>query len=93
MKKRVKEESFAKLHIQRFGLACGIITALSVFFLNVLGLYGFFPFSNMFIADMYGSFGFAFKWPNLLLGSVYSFIDAFIGGAIFAWLYNVIGSK
>ena len=78
----------AKLNELRFALAGGIVLAICIAFTTLFGLVGYFPFSNMLIADMYGRFGYSLSWPKVLLAPIYGFIDTFILVYIFAWIYN-----
>jgi len=35
--------------------------------------------------------GYSLSWGGGLIGLIWGFVDGFIGGAIFAWLYNKLG--
>ena len=87
-KKKIGVRKNSSLDILKFGLSCGILISLVVFFTTIAGMWGFFPFVNMIILDVYGRFGHNLELPNLLLATVYSFIDGFIVGVIFATIYN-----
>lgn len=75
------------LSVRNFALALGIT---SVIFIMVLG-----SMSMIFdigggmvesIASVYA--GFNDSVPGILIGSIWAFIDGFVGGALFAWIYN-----
>jgi hypothetical protein len=78
-----------KLDIRAFGLSLGIIWAIGSFLLGILAtLSG----QGKEIVDIIGSFyiGYAATIKGSLIGAVWAFIDAFIGGALLAWLYNKV---
>jgi hypothetical protein len=86
-------EKFLKFHPVKFGLACGIVSAIFVFITTIAGIYswlGGFPLWNALILDIYGSLGFDISWLGALLGALFAFIDGFILAIIFAWIYNKI---
>jgi len=87
VKKKVVSRNLS-LHTLKFALACGIVTAVTVLLTTIAGMWGYFPFSNMIILDIYGRFGHSLELPRALLATVYSFLDAFIGAWIFAAIYN-----
>lgn len=88
VKKKIEKKNFAKLSVTGFALTGGIMTALAVASLAIPGMWGYFPFSNVAIYDLYGAFGHSLSWPNVLLGIIYSFIDGAIGFGLFAFIYN-----
>ncbi len=81
-----------KLHVLAFALAAGIIWAVGAFCLALLSLYWDIatPIVEL-IASGYK--GYAATWSGGLFGALWGFADAFIGCAIFAWLYNVLAKK
>jgi len=90
----MKNHTFEKITLDleinsiKFGLAGGILIAICIALISSAGLYGYFPFNNMFIADIYSNFGYTLAWPNVVLGTVYGFINGFILTFIFAHIYN-----
>ena len=79
-----------KLDAVKFGVAGGIITAISVFLTGLMAL--LFPgaissFTNFF-NQLYGFFGFQANFFVLLVMSILSFIDGFILTWIFALIHN-----
>jgi len=78
---------YAKLNSVKFGLAFGILTALSmlIFALWVLVSGNNGEFVN-FIGDFYE--GYDTSPLGMILGIIYGFVDGFLGGLVFAWIYN-----
>ena len=78
-----------KLNIKAFALTCGILWGLGLFFLT----WWLIPFGGAtreptLIGKVY--LGYTVSPIGSVIGLVYAFFDALIGGAIFAWLYNKI---
>ncbi len=76
-----------KLNVKAFALACGIIWGLGLFFLT----WWFIAFDGAtreptFIGRIYR--GYTICPIGSVIGLVYAFFDALVGGALFAWLYN-----
>lgn len=76
-----------RLNIKAFALACGLIWALGVFFLTwwIIAFEGAtqekFGIGRIYI-------GYSISPVGSIIGMIWGFFDALIGGAIFAWLYN-----
>ncbi len=81
-----------KLNVKAFALACGILWGLGLFVLTwwVIAFDGSTSEITM-IGRLYR--GYTISPLGSLLGLLYGFIDAFIGGAILAWLYNLIAGR
>ncbi len=78
-----------KLNIKAFALTCGILWAMGLFFLTWwLIAFGGSAGEPTFISKVY--LGYTVSPIGSVIGLVYAFFDALIGGAIFAWLYNKI---
>jgi hypothetical protein len=78
-----------KLNIKSFALSCGIVWGLGLFLLT----WWFIAFDGAtgeptLIGKLYR--GYTVSPIGSVIGLVYAFFDALIGGAIFAWLYNKI---
>lgn len=78
-----------KLNVKAFGLACGLIWGLGLFFLTwwVIAFEGATQQITM-IGHLYR--GYRISPMGSIIGLVWGFFDALIGGAVFAWLYNLL---
>ncbi len=79
-----------KLDVKAFALTCAVVWGLGLFALTWWiiafdGITGEIPF----IGRVYR--GYSISPLGSFIGLVWAFIDAGIGGAIFAWLYNQLG--
>lgn len=90
-KKRSKKEHTG-LNAVKFGLALGILGALCVFLTTALGSIGLFEnyvdLSAKWLYSVYGFIGYRLSFVGAILGAIYSFIDCFIIGWVFATIYN-----
>ena len=76
-----------KLNVKAFALACGILWALGVLILTwYLILLEGASDDKLFLGRFY--LGYRVTPVGSLIGMVWAFFDAGVGGAIFAWLYN-----
>lgn len=78
-----------KLNVKAFALACGLIWGVGLFALTwwlimLEGATG----EKLGIGRFY--IGYNVSALGSLIGMVWAFADAFIGGGIFAWLYNLL---
>ncbi|MGC9324687.1 MAG: bacteriophage holin [Desulfomonilia bacterium] len=77
-----------KLNIRAFALSCGLVWGVGLFVLTwwiiMLGGIGTEIFPLTYIYP-----GYYITPVGSLVGMVWAFIDGLIGGAVFAWLYNV----
>jgi hypothetical protein len=85
-----------RLSLKALALAGGILWALALFMTGVANLiwpgYGE-GFLKM-IASVYPGYHAACSIGDLIVGTLYAFIDGAIGGLFFGWLYNLfIGKK
>jgi hypothetical protein len=78
-----------KLNIKAFALTCAIIWGLGLFFLTwwIIAFEGATGHATV-IGKLY--LGYTVSPIGSIIGLIYAFVDALIGGAIFAWLYNKI---
>lgn len=81
-----------KLNVKAFALACGLIWGLGLFLLTwwliaIEGVTEEVPF----IGRIYR--GYNISPLGSVIGLIWALIDGAIGGAIFAWLYNLISSR
>ena len=76
-----------KLDVKAFGLACGILWAVAYAFLAVLTMTnGYGSEITTFLAKYY--LGSGATPQGVVIGAVWAFADAGIGGIVRAWLYN-----
>jgi hypothetical protein len=80
-----------KFNVKAFALTCGIVWAFGLF----AGTWWIMAFEGStgektWIGLFYR--GYNISAVGSFIGLVYAFFDGLIGGAIFAWLYNAIGS-
>jgi hypothetical protein len=81
-----------KLNIKAFALTCSLIWGFGLFALTwwIMAFEGQ-TGEVTFIGKIYR--GFSITPLGSLIGLVYALADGFVGGLIFAWLYNVISDK
>ena len=81
-----------KLNIKAFALASGIWWGVGIFLLTwwIIAFSGASD-APFFLGRIY--LGYTISPLGSVIGLVWGFVDALIAGAIFAWLYNVIGSR
>ena len=81
-----------RLNIKAFALACGLIWGLGLFCMAwwLILLEGNNP-EPCLLNRLYP--GYTMTPVGSLVGMVWGLVDAGIGGAIFAWLYNLISKK
>jgi len=81
-----------KLNIKAFALACGLVWGFGILFLTwwiiaLDGATGEVPF----LGRVYR--GYNISPLGSIIGFAWALIDGAIGGAIFAWLYNLIAGR
>ncbi|MDE1921628.1 MAG: bacteriophage holin [Candidatus Omnitrophica bacterium] len=76
-----------KLDIKAFGLAGGILWSAGVFIMGISAMTC--GYCAKFVAAL-GTFyiGYSATIPGSIFGAAWAFLDAGIGCAVFAWLYN-----
>ncbi len=80
-----------KLNIKAFAMTCGTLWALGLFSLTWwLIAFGGSTGELTLIGKVY--LGYTVSPIGSVIGLAYAFFDAWIGGAIFAWLYNKMAS-
>jgi hypothetical protein len=81
-----------KLNIKAFALTCSLIWGFGLFALTwwIMAFEGQ-TGEVTFIGKIYR--GFSITPLGSLIGLVYALADGFVGGLIFAWLYNVISGR
>lgn len=81
-----------KLHVRAFALTCGLVWGLGLFILTwwIIAFDGA-TGDVTFIGRIYR--GYKITPMGSFIGLIWAFLDGLIGGAIFAWLYNLIVSR
>ena len=81
-----------RLNIKAFALACGMIWGFALLFIPwwLILLEGNNP-DPCLLNRLYP--GYTMTPVGSLIGAIWGFVDAGIGGAIFAWLYNLFIEK
>lgn len=88
----MKMEEGMRLNVRAFALTCGIVWGVGLFALTwwVIAFDGV-THEATFLGRLYR--GYTISPVGSLVGLVWGFFDALIGGAITAWLYNLIASR
>lgn len=81
-----------KLNVKAFGLTCGVIWGLGVFCLTwwVMAFDGA-TRAVPFLGHLYRGYNIS-AWGSAV-GLLWALPDGFIGGIVFAWLYNLLASR
>jgi len=81
-----------RLNVKAFALACGLLWGLGLFILTwwIIAFDGA-TGEATFIGRVYR--GYNLSPTGSFIGLIWGSIDALIGGAVFAWLYNLIASR
>lgn len=81
-----------KLNIKAFALTCGIIWGIGLFAMTwwIIAFEGVTGDPTL-IGRLYR--GFNISPSGSFIGLVWGFTDGLIGGAIFAWLYNLLSAR
>ena len=81
-----------KLNVKAFALTCGILWGIGLFLLTwwVIVFDGATGEPTL-IGRLYR--GFTISPVGSFIGLVWAFVDGLIGGAIFAWLYNLTSTR
>ena len=81
-----------QLNIKAFALTCGIVWGLGVFFLTwwIIVFEGATGDITI-LGHLYR--GYNISPSGSVIGLVWALLDGLVGGAIFAWLYNLIARR
>jgi len=82
----------AKLDVKALGLSMGIIWAVLTFLCGIFSM--LFDWCTNFV-ELMGSiyFGYQATFLGSIIGGVWGFFDALVGGLVLAWLYNTLAAK
>jgi len=81
-----------KINVRSFSLSCGLFWGIGLFLITwwVILLEGASGTVTL-IGRIY--FGYNISPMGSIIGLVWAFVDGIIGGAVFAWLYNLLNEK
>jgi len=90
-KSKKKSRSRSKsLDPQRVGLTLAIMTAFGILFLGLLSKFlGWASPIVRLIESLY--IGYTDTCKGIFIGMIWGFLDGFVGGYLFAWIYNKLG--
>ena len=81
-----------KLNVKALALTSGLIWGFGLFFITLWIIFFDGASGNVpFIGQIYRGYNISFT--GALIGLAWAFFDGAIGGAIFAWLYNLLTGK
>lgn len=81
-----------KFNVKAFSITCGLLWGIGLFFLTWwIILFDGASQEITIIGRVYR--GFSFSPIGSVIGFFWGFVDGLIGGAIFAWFYNVVAVK
>lgn len=81
-----------KLNVKAFALACGLFCGIGLFLITWwIILFEGASGNTTLIGRIY--LGYNISPIGSLIGLVWAFVDGMVGGAIFAWLYNLLNQK
>jgi len=79
-----------KLSIKGLALASGILWGVAILGMGLANLI-WSPYGQQFLqlmASVYPGYHATRSIAEVIVGTLYGFVDGLIGGAVFAWLYN-----
>ena len=80
------------LHVISFGIALGAVWAISLFIMAILAINWQYGVSFIYgIGKLY--VGYKPTFIGAGIGVIWGFLDGFVGGIVFAWLYNFFSRK
>ena len=81
-----------KLNVKAFALACAVLWGIGVFILTwwLIALEGA-TGESTWLGKFY--LGYTVSPVGSVIGFVWGLVDALIGGAVFAWLYNFLAGR
>ncbi|MBW2986284.1 bacteriophage holin [Candidatus Woesearchaeota archaeon] len=85
-RKAVCSPCSGKLNPKAFALAAGIIWGLACLIMGLAAAKGYGTGFEKLFSTIY--IGYSTTISGSIIGGIWGFVDAFIGGYIFVWLYN-----
>ena len=82
---------YMKLNIVAMALAIGIPWGVAMILIGWSAMYGYANGMVQALQSVY--LGFEPTWLGGLVGGIWGLVDGFIGGAVFAWIYNYFAKK
>jgi len=81
-----------KLNVKAFAVTCGLFWGIGLFLITLwIILFDGATGETTIIGKIYR--GYCISFTGSLIGLVWAFFDGLIGGAIFAWLYNLLSGR
>ncbi|MBN2170615.1 MAG: bacteriophage holin [Candidatus Krumholzibacteriota bacterium] len=81
-----------RLNVRAFALACGLLWGVGLFLATWwIILFDGASSGSLFLGRLYR--GYTVTPIGSLIGLVWALVDGFIGGALLAWLYNLLGGS
>jgi hypothetical protein len=79
-----------KLSIKKFAITCSIFWGLAILIVSTANMIwpGYGTVFLTVVASIYPGYEAMQGIGSIVIGTLYALVDAGIGGAIFAWLYN-----
>ena len=83
-----------RLNVRALGLTLGILWALGVFFIAIAAMVIPGDWGDQMVG-LLGNFyvGYEASVIGALVGALWGLADGFVGGALIAWLYNLLAGK
>ena len=83
----------SRFNVRAFAITTGLVWGLGLFAITwwIIAFDGQSPGDPTFIGKIYR--GYEVTAIGSLIGLAWAFVDGLIGGAIFAWLYNLVAAK
>ena len=81
-----------RLSIKKFAFTCGTLWGLAILIVSSANMVwpGYGSDFLTVVASIYPGYDAMQGVSSIIVGTLYALVDAGIGGAIFAWLYNFI---
>lgn len=84
-----------QFHVIAFSITAGLVWGAAILLVALANL--IWPsYGNAFLAlaaSIYPAYQPGANVGYIILGTVYGFVDGAIGGAVFAWIYNVVSRR